>query len=155
MLTYSVYTTGLLIFPPNKLLYSNLSNRKNRGSHYNLSSKVRYPCTQAMCEENSYLLLVATWTRNYRYVYNLCMYLFSWMVSTRGNLWMVSFFWALVIFLQLRETSSQNTETSNGCLGYRGAKKKAGREGGREGGSEGGSEGGREEGGREEGCVEV
>ena len=62
------------------------------------------------------------------------MYLFSWMVSTRGSLWMVSFFWALVIFLQLRETSSQNTETSNGCLGYRGAKKrpeKGGGEGGR------------------------
>ena len=114
MLTYSVYTTGLLIFPPNKLLYSNLSNRKNRGAHYNLSSKVRYPCTQAMCEENSYLLLAATWTRNYRYMYNLCMYLFSWTVSTRGNLWMVSFFWALVIFLQLREMPSQNTETSNG-----------------------------------------
>ena len=68
---------------------------------------------------------------------------------------MVSFFWALVIFLQLRETSSQNTETSNGCLGYRGAKKrpeKGGREGeregrggeGREGGREGGKEGGRE-----------
>ena len=59
MLTYSVYTTGLLIFPPNILLYSNLSNRENRDAHYNLSSKIRlatFCCSQPGYDTKDHML---------------------------------------------------------------------------------------------------
>ena len=63
MLTYSVYTTGLLIFPPNILLYSNLSNRENRDAHYNLREQ-RCTLQLEFKDTFSYLLLLTTWVRH-------------------------------------------------------------------------------------------